>query len=80
MQTECISPQLEFEGFGKQRVVAAFDGGAISSDAGLLLLCETDRVIGLENSSVLVERGEGGALVLPHQARIARHISGKDRG
>ena len=47
MQTECISPQLEFEGFGKRRVVAGFDGGAITSDAGFLLLRETDRALGL---------------------------------
>ena len=47
MQTECISAQLEFEGFGKRRVVAGFDGGAISSDAGGLLLRETDRALGL---------------------------------
>ena len=32
MQTECTSEQLEFEGFGRRRVVAAFDGGAMSSD------------------------------------------------
>ena len=47
MQTECISAQLEFEGFGKRRVVAGFDGGAITSDAGFLLLRETDRALGL---------------------------------
>ena len=47
MQTECISAQLEFEGFGKRRVVAGFDGGAITSDAGGLLLRETDRALGL---------------------------------
>lgn len=47
MQTECISAQLEFEGFGTRRVVAGFDGGAITSDAGGLLLRETDRALGL---------------------------------
>ena len=47
MRTECISPQLEFEGIGKRRVVAGFDGSAITSDAGALLLRETDRAIGL---------------------------------
>src|SRR5512133_3874439 len=47
MQTECISGQLEFEGFDGRRVVVAFDGGAVTSDAGALLLRETDRAIRL---------------------------------
>ena len=47
MQTQCISEQLRFEGFDGRRVVAAFDGGAVTSDAGALLLRETDRAIGL---------------------------------
>src|SRR5512134_2684871 len=47
MQTECISGQLEFEGFDGRHVVAAFDGGAVTSDAGALLLRETDRAIRL---------------------------------
>src|SRR5512134_1364185 len=47
MQTECISEQLRFEGFDGLRVVAAFDGGAVTSDAGALLLRETDRAIAL---------------------------------
>jgi hypothetical protein len=32
MQTECSAEQFEFEGFGRRRVVAAFDAGAMSSD------------------------------------------------
>jgi hypothetical protein len=47
MQTECSAGQLEFEGFDGRRVVAAFDGGAVTSDAGALLLRETDRAIRL---------------------------------
>jgi hypothetical protein len=47
MPTQCISEQLSFEGFDGRRVKAAFDGGAVTSDAGALLLRETDRVIGL---------------------------------
>ena len=38
MPTECIPEQLEFEAFDRRRVTAAFDGGAISTDAGALLL------------------------------------------
>jgi hypothetical protein len=47
MQTECSAEQFEFEGFGGRRVVAAFDGGAVTSDAGGLLLRHTDRAVGL---------------------------------
>src|SRR5512134_2416792 len=47
MQTQCILEQFAFEGFDGRRVEAAFDGGAVTSDAGALLLRETDRVIGL---------------------------------
>jgi Transposase DDE domain group 1 len=47
MQTECIPGQLEFEGFDGRRVVVAFDGGAVTSDAGTVLLREADRAIGL---------------------------------
>jgi hypothetical protein len=47
MWTQCISEPFEFEGFDGWRVVAAFDGGAVTSDTGALLLRETDRAIGL---------------------------------
>ena len=47
MRTECISDQYGFEGFDGRRVVATFDGGAITTDGGALLLRHTDRAIGL---------------------------------
>jgi len=47
MQTQCSARQFEFEGIGRRAVVAAFDGGAVSSDAGALLLSKTARAIGL---------------------------------
>jgi hypothetical protein len=43
MQTEGNAEQFEFEGFGRRRVVAGFDGGAMTSDGGGLLLRHTDR-------------------------------------
>jgi len=39
--------QFEFEAVGRRAVVAGFDGGTVSSDAGALLLCRLDRGIGL---------------------------------
>ncbi len=40
MQTECIQTEFAFQGVGSRRVVARFDGGPITSDAGALLLRE----------------------------------------
>ncbi len=47
MQTECIPDLFGFEPVEGRSVVAAFDGGSITSDAGALLLGATDRAIGL---------------------------------
>ena len=47
MPTECSATQFEFAPVEGRHVVAAFDGGAITSDAGALLLGETDRAIRL---------------------------------
>ena len=47
MQTECNAEQLEFSCVERRRVVAAFEGGTVSSDAGALLLGRVDEAIGL---------------------------------
>src|SRR6516165_7539151 len=47
MQTECNQDSFEFASLGCRKVTAAFDGGAITSNAGALLLREADRAIGL---------------------------------
>jgi Transposase DDE domain group 1 len=47
MQTECNPEQLQFSCVERRRVVAAFDGGTVSSDAGALLLGRADEAIGL---------------------------------
>jgi hypothetical protein len=47
MQTDCNPTQLIFEGFANRQVVGAFDGGAVTSNSGALLLREADRRIGL---------------------------------
>src|SRR5690606_15817388 len=44
---QCTSEQLEFSSVGRRRVVAAFDGGQVSSDCGALLLKKTDEAIRL---------------------------------
>jgi hypothetical protein len=47
MPTQCNAEQLQFSGVERRRVVAGFDGGRVSSDAGALLLGRTDEAIGL---------------------------------
>jgi hypothetical protein len=46
METECNPKQLHFQGLGERKVVAAFDGGTITSDAGALLLREIEAARG----------------------------------
>ena len=47
MQTECTPKLFEFEAVERRSVVAGFDGGAITSNAGGLLLGQVDRGLGL---------------------------------
>ncbi len=47
MPTQCHTKPLEFEGHGRRRVVADFDGGPITSDAGLLLLRRVEQRLSL---------------------------------
>ena len=44
METHCTTEQLIFEGLGRRSVVGAFDGGRLTSDSGVLLLREADRL------------------------------------
>jgi len=47
MQTECNADLFGFAPVERRAVVAGFDGGRMTSDAGALLLGATDRAIGL---------------------------------
>jgi hypothetical protein len=67
MQTECRTDQLEFEGLKGRRVVAAFDGGAMTSDAGALLLRHTARVVGLFSRVAACFSDNRSALLREHE-------------
>jgi len=45
--TECSQQSFEFEGHFSRQITARFDGGQQTSDAGGLLLRETDRRLNL---------------------------------
>ena len=47
MSAQCTPAQLQFHAFGARQVIGRFDGGQITSDAGGLLLRETDLRLGL---------------------------------
>lgn len=47
MQTECNPTAMQFARLDRRAVVADFDGGALTTDAGALLLGAADRAIGL---------------------------------
>jgi hypothetical protein len=47
MTTECNPTQLKFHALGKREVMGKFDGGTITSDAGGLLLRETEKRVGI---------------------------------
>src|SRR3954451_22336727 len=47
MTTECNSAYLDFPMLGSREVLADFDGGDISSDGGVLLLREAERLTGV---------------------------------
>jgi hypothetical protein len=47
MQTECSAALFDFAPVGGRKVVGDFDGGSITSDAGGLLLGQTDQGLGL---------------------------------
>ena len=47
MRTECKQARFEFHGLFQHKVKARFDGGKITSDAGVLLLREVERGTGL---------------------------------
>ena len=49
MITQCTEMQLGFQGLGRRKVQADFDGGHVTSDGGVLLLREMDKSLGLIN-------------------------------
>ena len=69
MPTECIADLFGFAPVERREVVARFDGGSMTSDAGGLLLGATDRAIGLvERFSGCFEDRRNRTLI-EHEAR-----------
>ena len=47
MPTECTTEALRFQAVGRRAVVARFDGGALTSDGGAVLVREVERATGM---------------------------------
>jgi hypothetical protein len=78
MLTQCNLTEMDFGRAGGRRIVADFDGGLVSSDAGALLLEATDKAIGLtERFSSCFNDGRSRFLTVhPLQALIAQRVFG----
>lgn len=69
MPTQCNAEQLEFSCVERRRVVAAFDGGTVSSDAGALLLQRADQATGLIDRLAGCFIDERNADLIEHSVR-----------
>ncbi|MCP4183766.1 MAG: hypothetical protein GY761_10680 [Hyphomicrobiales bacterium] len=78
MPTECRTDKLEFKGLNGRRVVASFDGGAMTSDAGILLLGEVDRAVGLFSRVAACFSDHRSPALRVHEVRtlVAQRIAG----
>ena len=78
MQTQCSPTEMDFGRAGGRRIVADFDGGMVSSDAGALLLGETDRAIGLTARFAACFGDRRGPLFTVHPLKtlIAQRVFG----
>ena len=78
MQTQCNQRTFGFEALGRREVVARFDGGPITSDAGGLLLRETERATAILHQFAACFRDHRDPDLIEHtvEALIAQRVYG----
>jgi Transposase DDE domain group 1 len=78
MQTECSADLFGFAPVDGRAVVAAFDGGRVTSDAGALLLGSTDRAIGLVErfAGCFTDHRSRGQVEHPVETLVGQRIFG----
>ena len=78
MRTHYTTDQLEFEGFGRRSVVAHFDGGWLTSDSGVLLLREADRLFDVTGrlAACFVDYRKPGCMEYCLETLIAQWVLG----
>jgi len=69
MPTECSQDSFAFASVAGRRVEAAFDGGAVTSDAGALLLGATDRAVRLIERFAACFRDARRPELIEHEVR-----------
>ena len=88
MRTECKQARFEFHGLFQRKVKARFDGGKITSDAGVLLLREVERGTGLiaglaecfrDHRGSAVDRTHGRGVVGAAHLRTLSGVRGSER-
>ena len=69
MPTECMPKRFAFEAVARRAVVASFDGGDITSNAGALLLGQVDRGLALMRrfAACFTDRRELGGWTPPNR-------------
>jgi DDE family transposase len=78
MPTQCNAEQLQFSCVERRRVVAAFDGGEVTSDAGALLLKRADQAIGLLDrlAGCFIDRRSPQAIEHTVRTLVAQRVLG----
>lgn len=74
--TECITTKVGFTASGRRKVVADFAGGRLTSDAGVLLLRETDRRLGLLDAidAAIPDPREPSSVVHSQRTMLAQRV------
>jgi len=82
MHKQYADNQLEFQGLGSRKVLASFDGGTITSDAGGLLLREVDLRCGILDrfAACFVDRRQSGYAEHPVRQLVAQRVYGLSLG
>ena len=78
MTTECTPELLQFEGLGRREVVARFDGGRMTSDGGVLLLREANRLFNVTGrlADCFVDYRHPGRIEHPVETLVAQRVMG----
>ena len=76
--TECNRESLTFSRLSRRKIVAGFDGGRLTSDAGGLLLREVDRRLGLTRSlaDCITDPRDPAKIVHDVQTMLTQRIGG----
>ena len=67
MPTQCSQAEMDFGSSGGRKLVGAFDGGAITSNGGVVLLAAADKPIGLSERLAACFRDHRNAALVTHE-------------